>query len=155
MSCLNSSSLAKQNVREHALRMLIPMYVIYLNAVTFVIIKVNNEGDPFFYHVLLCYTQNLLLKTFPRTCINYFLIEITQLRSFYFLCRAPNQDTVLIIHTKSGVFSSKKLLHTNEKQSGSRLIRKDISNVPTLPSQYSETSSAARCLIYKKIETKV
>nr|XP_010924863.1 histone-lysine N-methyltransferase ATX4 isoform X2 [Elaeis guineensis] len=80
--------------------------------------------------------------------------QITKMVSYCAHHRAPNPDTVLIIHTKSGVFSSKKLLHTNEKQSGSRLIRKDIPKVPTLLSQYSETSSVARCLIYKKIETK-
>ncbi|XP_026662847.2 histone-lysine N-methyltransferase ATX4 [Phoenix dactylifera] len=80
--------------------------------------------------------------------------QITKMISYCANHRAPNPDTVLIIQTPVGVFSSKKLLQTNEKQRGSRLIRKDIPKVPTLPSQYSEISSAARCLIYKRIETK-
>lgn len=72
--------------------------------------------------------------------------------------RAPNPDTCLIIHTPQGVFSSKKMIKNTEKQSGTRLIRKDIIHVTDIPIgsiQNSGTPSTARCLIYRRKEAKV
>ncbi|XP_072967380.1 histone-lysine N-methyltransferase ATX4-like isoform X1 [Typha angustifolia] len=80
--------------------------------------------------------------------------QITKMVSYCANHRAPNPDNVLIIQTPVGVFSSKKLLQHKEKQTGSRLIRKEILQDKTLPAQSLETSSAARCMIYKRIEVK-
>nr|CAD1834160.1 unnamed protein product [Ananas comosus var. bracteatus] len=52
--------------------------------------------------------------------------QTTKMISYCANHRAPNPDNVLIIQTPSGVFSSKKLLQNSVKQTGSRLIRKDI-----------------------------
>ncbi|WOL01484.1 histone-lysine N-methyltransferase ATX4-like [Canna indica] len=68
--------------------------------------------------------------------------------------RAPNPDNCLIIHTSGGVFSSKKMIQNNEKQTGSRLIRKGVLLGSEIPTQNSETPSAARCLIYRRAEAK-
>ncbi|XP_064978688.1 histone-lysine N-methyltransferase ATX4-like isoform X4 [Musa acuminata AAA Group] len=67
---------------------------------------------------------------------------------------APNPDTVLIIHTPQGVFSSKKMIQNNKKQTGTRLIRKGILHGSDILVQNSETPSAARCLMYRNIEIK-
>ncbi|URD88654.1 Histone-lysine N-methyltransferase [Musa troglodytarum] len=80
--------------------------------------------------------------------------QITKKVSYCAHHRAPNPDTVLIIHTPEGVFSSKKLLQNNEKQTGSRLIRKGILHDSDFYIQNSETPSAARCRIYRRMATK-
>ncbi|OAY69147.1 Histone-lysine N-methyltransferase ATX4 [Ananas comosus] len=80
--------------------------------------------------------------------------QTTKMISYCANHRAPNPDNVLIIQTPSGVFSSKKLLQNSVKQTGSRLIRKDIPQESTSLAQLLETSCAARCMVYKKIETK-
>ncbi|CAL9137056.1 unnamed protein product [Musa acuminata var. zebrina] len=80
--------------------------------------------------------------------------QITKKVSYCAHHRAPNPDTVLIIHTPEGVFSSKKLLQNNEKQTGSRLIRKGILHDSDFSIQNSETPSAARCRIYRRMATK-
>ncbi|XP_020265083.1 histone-lysine N-methyltransferase ATX4-like isoform X2 [Asparagus officinalis] len=80
--------------------------------------------------------------------------QITRWVSYCSLHRTPDPDTVLVIHTPHGVFTSKKLLQKNRKNNASRKIRIDIQQDSPLPSHHSETSSAARCLIYKKTGTK-
>lgn len=72
------------------------------------------------------------------------------------LCREPNPDTVLIIQSPLGIFSAKNLLQNNNERRGSRLIRKEIPRDSDLTTQRnSESSSAARCLVYMKKEIKV
>lgn len=67
--------------------------------------------------------------------------------------RIPNPDNCLVIHTPQGVFSSKKMNHHNEKQTGSRLIRKGHLHISSIPIQNAEAPSVARCLAYRRIET--
>ncbi|XP_010915647.1 histone-lysine N-methyltransferase ATX4 [Elaeis guineensis] len=80
--------------------------------------------------------------------------QITKMVSYCAYHRAPNPDTVLVVQTPAGVFSTKNLLQNSEKQTGSRLIRKDITLDAAPPTSPSESSSAARCQIYKRTETK-
>ncbi|KAJ6830091.1 histone-lysine N-methyltransferase ATX4-like [Iris pallida] len=83
---------------------------------------------------------------------------ITKMVSYCALHRAPNPDTVLIMQTPEGVFSTKTLLQNNDKQIGSRLIWKEIpqeSVLPALTPLRPDSLSAARCLVYKKPESKV
>ncbi|KAI0492617.1 hypothetical protein KFK09_026893 [Dendrobium nobile] len=79
-------------------------------------------------------------------------IQTTKKISFCSFHRAPNPDTVLIIHTPSGIFSSKKLLKNNDKKSGSRLIKKDAPLNLVLPNNQSSPSDAARCIAYNKMQ---
>ncbi|KAG6522268.1 hypothetical protein ZIOFF_019406 [Zingiber officinale] len=67
--------------------------------------------------------------------------------------RVPNPDNCLVIHTPQGVFSSKKMNHHNEKQTGSRLIRKGHLHNSSIPIQNAETPSVARCLAYGRTES--
>ncbi|XP_022141146.1 histone-lysine N-methyltransferase ATX4 [Momordica charantia] len=76
--------------------------------------------------------------------------QITKMVSYCAYHRAPNPDTVLIIQTPLGVFSTKSLLQ-NKKRAGSRLISSNKKEVE----EVSETSelepfSAARCQVYKR-----
>lgn len=61
----------------------------------------------------------------------------------------------MVIHTPQGVFSSKKMNHHNEKQTGSRLIRKGHLHISSIPIQNAEAPSVSRCLAYRRIETEV
>ncbi|KAL5998997.1 Histone-lysine N-methyltransferase atx5 [Asimina triloba] len=70
---------------------------------------------------------------------------------------APNLDTVLVIQTPEGVFSTKNLLQSKEKQTGSRLIstyriegpRDSITETERL-----ESFSAARCQTFQRYKNK-
>lgn len=82
--------------------------------------------------------------------------QITKMVSYCAYHRAPNPDTVLIIHTPSAVFSAKSLLQ-NTKQSGSRLISSNRLLPEATPEEETEKVepfSAARCRIYKRIKHK-
>lgn len=74
-----------------------------------------------------------------------------------FLFRAPNPDTVLVIQTPLGVFSTKSMLQNKEKRACSRSIRKDTERQLVLPALNSAAScsSSARCRVYAKMEIKV
>ncbi|XXG89994.1 hypothetical protein AAC387_Pa12g1868 [Persea americana] len=81
--------------------------------------------------------------------------QITRMVSYCSSHRAPNPDTVLIIHTPEGTFETKSLLQNKVKRTGSRLIstkrtEAPVPEVPTFESHQSE-SPAARCRIYKKL----
>ncbi|KAF5960066.1 hypothetical protein HYC85_001275 [Camellia sinensis] len=68
----------------------------------------------------------------------------------------PNPDTVLIIQTPLGVFSTKNLLQ-DKKGSGSRLIssnRLKLKEAPTIEINEIEPFSAARCLTFKRLNSK-
>lgn len=74
------------------------------------------------------------------------------------MCRAPNPDTVLVIQTPTGVFSTKSLLQSQVKQTGSRRIsmtRTEVPRDPTLETHQFESLSAARCRTYRKMANKV
>ena len=91
-------------------------------------------------------------------CVFHNLIKIF-CSWFCFWCRAPNPDTVLIIQTPLGVFSTKSLIQ-NKKKSGSRLIssnRIELQQIPTVETDEFEPFSAARCRIFRrsKSNTKV
>lgn len=75
--------------------------------------------------------------------------------NFYFLCRVPNPDTVLVIHTPLGVFSSKRLLKNNDKKSISRLIKKVAPLNSVLPSNTSNPLDVARCIAYNNTQAQV
>ncbi|GAB2265081.1 hypothetical protein Dimus_000148 [Dionaea muscipula] len=82
--------------------------------------------------------------------------QSTKMVSYCAYHRAPNPDTVLIIHTPSAVFSAKSSLQ-NKKQTGSRLIapnRSLLVETPVEDTDKIEPFSAARCRIYKQIKNK-
>ncbi|XP_077251288.1 histone-lysine N-methyltransferase ATX4-like [Tasmannia lanceolata] len=85
--------------------------------------------------------------------------QITKMVSYCSHHKAPNPDTVLVVQTPSGVFSTKSLLKTKEKRSGSRLISTNRLEAPPdsplqTPQFEPESSSAARCRIFKKFGKK-
>ncbi|KAI0524193.1 hypothetical protein KFK09_003557 [Dendrobium nobile] len=80
--------------------------------------------------------------------------QMTKMVSYCAQHRIPNLDNVLIIQTPLGVFASRSLLHKKEKESCCRLIRKDTCDNMTITTPISETSSAARCRIYNKMDSK-
>lgn len=76
--------------------------------------------------------------------------QITKMISYCFQHRPPNPNNVLIIQTPLGVFSARGLLRKKEKKNGSRLMRINTHEDATTPTALCfETSSAARCRIYK------
>ncbi|XP_059629056.1 histone-lysine N-methyltransferase ATX4-like [Cornus florida] len=78
--------------------------------------------------------------------------QITKMVSYCAYHRAPNPDTVLIIQSPLGVFSTKSLLQ-NKKRTGSRLIssnRLKLQEAPTTEINDVEPLSAARCRVYKR-----
>ncbi|WKA07632.1 hypothetical protein VitviT2T_025430 [Vitis vinifera] len=78
--------------------------------------------------------------------------QITKMVSYCAYHRAPNPDTVLIIQTPLGVFSTKSLIQ-NKKKSGSRLIssnRIELQQIPTVETDEFEPFSAARCRIFRR-----
>lgn len=70
------------------------------------------------------------------------------------LCSTPDPDNVLIVKTPEGVFSTKFLPQNNEKQSGTRLVRKENLQEKVLPAKVSDCP-AARCLPYEMLKNKV
>ncbi|XP_020571461.1 histone-lysine N-methyltransferase ATX4-like [Phalaenopsis equestris] len=80
-------------------------------------------------------------------------IPTTDKLSFCSFHRAPNPDTVLVIHTPLGVFSSKRLLKNNDKKSSSRLIRKVAPVNSVLLGNKSNPTDVARCIAYDKVQT--
>ncbi|KAM1126936.1 hypothetical protein ACFX13_042859 [Malus domestica] len=83
--------------------------------------------------------------------------QTTKMVSYCAYHRAPNPDTVLIIQTPLGVFSTKSLLQN--KKPGSRLIssnRTKLEEVLTVETTESEPEpeplSAARCRVYKRLK---
>lgn len=116
--------------------------------VTFICIKATSS-------VFIWITDYCCLDKIYQTYITNLFVKSNIITCFLFLFRTPDPDTVLIIHTPQGVFTSKKLLQKNGKSNASRKIRKDIPQDSPLPTHHFETSSAARCLIYNKIGTKV
>ncbi|XP_057480013.1 histone-lysine N-methyltransferase ATX4-like [Actinidia eriantha] len=82
--------------------------------------------------------------------------QITKMMSYCAYHRAPNPDTVLIIQTPLGVFSTKNLLQ-DKKHTGSRLIssnRVKLQEASTMETNEVELFSAARCRIFKRSNTK-
>ncbi|XP_068644353.1 histone-lysine N-methyltransferase ATX4-like [Aristolochia californica] len=88
--------------------------------------------------------------------------QITKMISYCSLHRAPNPDNVLVIQTPLGVFSAKSMLQ-KEKRMGSRLISSKRTEIPEAlnfqnhkeePKSETESSSAARCQVFKKVMNK-
>ncbi|KAM1613655.1 hypothetical protein PS2_002126 [Malus domestica] len=84
--------------------------------------------------------------------------QTTKMVSYCAYHRAPNPDTVLIIQTPLGVFSTKSLLQ-NKKKPGSRLIssnRTKLEEVLTVEMTETESEpeplSAARCRVYNRLK---
>ncbi|KAJ8638789.1 hypothetical protein MRB53_015483 [Persea americana] len=83
--------------------------------------------------------------------------QITKMVSYCSNHKAPNPDTVLVIQTPTGVFSTKSLLQSQVKQTGSRRIsttRTEVPRDPTLETHQFESLSAARCRTYRKMANK-
>ncbi|KAK2973586.1 hypothetical protein RJ640_023236 [Escallonia rubra] len=79
--------------------------------------------------------------------------QTTKMVSYCAYHRAPNPDTVLIIQTPMGVFSTKSLLQ-NKKRNGSRLIsanRLELQEAPVIELNEVEPFSAARCRVFKRV----
>ncbi|XP_063947886.1 histone-lysine N-methyltransferase ATX4 isoform X1 [Daucus carota subsp. sativus] len=81
--------------------------------------------------------------------------QITRMVSYCAYHRAPDPDTVLIIQTPSGVFSTKSLLQ-NKKKNGSRLIsnRLKLQESPSVEPIDVEPFSAARCRVFTRLNNK-
>ncbi|KAL7229990.1 hypothetical protein ACSBR2_008521 [Camellia fascicularis] len=82
--------------------------------------------------------------------------QITKMVSYCAYHRVPNPDTVLIIQTPLGVFSTKNLLQ-DKKGSGSRLIssnRLKLKEAPTIEINEIEPFSAARCRTFIRLNSK-
>ncbi|XP_057951607.1 histone-lysine N-methyltransferase ATX4 isoform X1 [Malania oleifera] len=82
--------------------------------------------------------------------------QITKMVSYCAYHRAPNPDTVLIIQSPLGVFSTKSLLQ-NKKRAGSRLIssnRTKLQEAPSIEVNEFDPFSAARCRVYKRPNNK-
>ncbi|CAH2050544.1 unnamed protein product [Thlaspi arvense] len=78
---------------------------------------------------------------------------ITKMVSYCAYHRVPNPDTVLVMQTPVGVFSTKNLVQ-DKKHPGSRLIsshRLNIQEAPATGSNESEPFSAARCQIFERL----
>lgn len=80
-------------------------------------------------------------------------------QTLFILCRVPNPDSVLAIHTPSVVFSARSLLE-NRKGGfrGSRLgsLKKiELLESSSLESSEFEPLSAAKCRIFKRLRSKV
>lgn len=103
------------------------------------------------YEDILPYLSSCNVKCVPSICcLCSFMIQC-------FVCRAPNPDTVLIMQTPSGVFSTKSLLQ-NKRRNGSRLIssnRLKLQEAPTVELNEIEPFSAARCQVFKRLNNKV
>ncbi|XP_077212571.1 histone-lysine N-methyltransferase ATX4-like isoform X2 [Tasmannia lanceolata] len=85
--------------------------------------------------------------------------QITKMVSYCSFHNAPNPDTGLVIQTPLDVFSTKTLLQTKEKSTGSRLIASNRTEAPPdsdlqIQQFEPELSFAARCRIFKKFEKK-
>ncbi|XP_052209582.1 histone-lysine N-methyltransferase ATX4-like isoform X2 [Diospyros lotus] len=81
--------------------------------------------------------------------------QITRMVSYCAYHRTPNPDTVLIIQTPLGVFSTKNLLQ-DKKNTGSRLIssnRLKLQEAPIIQNEI-EPFSAARCRIFSRLSNK-
>ncbi|KAL7183621.1 hypothetical protein ACSBR2_025917 [Camellia fascicularis] len=82
--------------------------------------------------------------------------QITKMVSYCAYHRAPNPDTVLIMQTPRGVFSTKNLIQ-DKKRTGSRLIssnRLKLQEPPIIEINEIEPNSAARCRIFKRLKNK-
>ena len=91
-------------------------------------------------------------------CLHGFFIYLLYVHFLVFVgYRAPNPDTVLIIQTPLGVFSTKNLLQ-DKRHTGSRLIssnRLKLQETSTMETNEVELFSAARCRIFKRSDAKV
>ncbi|XP_062184817.1 histone-lysine N-methyltransferase ATX4-like [Phragmites australis] len=65
----------------------------------------------------------------------------------------PDPDNVLVVKTPEGVFSTKFLLQSSEKQTATRLVRKENHPEKVLPAKISDCP-AARCLTYEMLKNK-
>ncbi|KAF8412117.1 hypothetical protein HHK36_000073 [Tetracentron sinense] len=82
--------------------------------------------------------------------------QITKMVSYCAIHKAPNPDTVLVIQSPLGVFSTKNLLQ-NKKRTCSRLISSNRTELPEatiLETNDIEPLSAARCRAYKRLNNK-
>lgn len=69
-------------------------------------------------------------------------------------CSTPDPDNVLVVKTPEGVFSTKFLLQSSEKQTATRLVRKENHPEKVLPAKIFDCP-AARCLTYEMLKNKV
>ncbi|XP_050223367.1 histone-lysine N-methyltransferase ATX4 isoform X2 [Mercurialis annua] len=86
-------------------------------------------------------------------CLEKYGRQTTKMVSYCAYHRAPNPDTVLIIQTPVGVFSTKSL-GQNKKRAGTRLIsssRVKLEELPTEEITEVEPHSAARCRVFKRV----
>ncbi|KAK1267892.1 Histone-lysine N-methyltransferase ATX4 [Acorus gramineus] len=81
--------------------------------------------------------------------------QMTKMVSYCSYHWTPNPDTVLVIKTPNGIISTKTLLQSKDKKTGSRLIRKEVEQEPVLPTEHPESFSAARCQIYNKSKKQI
>ncbi|XP_073315151.1 histone-lysine N-methyltransferase ATX4-like [Primulina huaijiensis] len=78
--------------------------------------------------------------------------QVTKMVSYCAYHRAPNPDTVLIVETPKGTFSTKSLLH-NKRLTGSRLFstsRLKVEESTSVENEEVDPLSAARCRVFKR-----
>ncbi|TVU22885.1 hypothetical protein EJB05_32606 [Eragrostis curvula] len=78
--------------------------------------------------------------------------QVTKMVSYCSFHSTPDPDNVLVVKTPEGVFSTKFFLQSNEKQTATRLVRKD-NHQKVLPAKISDCL-AARCLPYEMLKHK-
>ncbi|KAK9279386.1 hypothetical protein L1049_013065 [Liquidambar formosana] len=87
--------------------------------------------------------------------------QVTKKLSYCAVHRAPNPDTVLVIHTPLGVFSARSLLKDQKQEQsfrGSRLVsskRTELLETSIVETGELEPLSSARCRIYRRSNDKV
>ncbi|XP_062189777.1 histone-lysine N-methyltransferase ATX4-like [Phragmites australis] len=79
--------------------------------------------------------------------------HVTKMVSYCAFHSTPDPDNVLVVKTPEGVFSTKFLLQSSEKQTATRLVRKENHPEKVLPAKISDCP-AARCLTYEMLKNK-
>ncbi|KAK9168565.1 hypothetical protein Syun_000705 [Stephania yunnanensis] len=100
-----------------------------------------------------CISDETIIDGLQKEC----MVEGNIGTSIISLLRVPDPDTVLVIQSPSGVFSTKSMLRS-KTNTGSRLISSRITEVPRdldLESEQFEPFSAARCRTFKRSKAKV
>lgn len=116
--------------------------------------KINH---PPCHHVLcsFCFSPTIVFFQWQKYRVIWYLLILLSAfhlnHVFFFFCRAPNPDTVLIMQTPLGVISTKSLLQT-KKKTGSRLISSNRrkQDVTPIDNTEHEPFSAARCRIFQR-----
>lgn len=112
---------------------------------------------------LLCFSQVFVFPAYSLIDLLYDIGTSWSPVTFYPLCRKPDPNSNVVVHTPSGVFGSRNLLQNqNGRIKGSRLVltkKIKLLGFEIQPragqSHEFDSLSAARCRIYSRSNTKV